>query len=448
MHDCIVVGAGFSGLSAATDLEAAGKSVVLIEARERVGGRTEPGTLAGHTIDLGGMWLGPTQTRLAKLADDFGVKTYPHPLEGRNHFALKGSRASSEGEAYEKTYSLFGQLELLRVIKKLNRLTDAVSVESPWSSRDAEQLDGMTLATWCDQHVRGARVRSLLDMVCRSVLCAEPGQVSMLFYLFYLKSGGGLEVLISMADGGAQNFLFHGGVHQIGARLADNLKSELRLGEPVTSIQHSDGSVTVRTEKGTYEARKIIMATPPGLTERIAFEPELPHAKRGLMQRQPMGMCIKVWIAYAKPFWRDAGLNALILDDAQPFTPIFDATPPGSKEGILAGFFDALPAAEWTDRSPEERKEQVINAIVDALGEEGKHPIDYAERDWSAERWSQGCYGGYMGPGTLTTFGHALRAPIGNIHWAGTETATEWTGYIEGAIQAGRRAAQEVIART
>ena len=445
MYDCIVVGAGFSGLCAAADLEAAGKSVLLIEARDRIGGRTEAGTLAGHTIDLGGMWLGPTQTRLAALAEKYGVETYPHPLEGRNHFMLKGVSGRSQGEAYEKTYGILGQLELLRLIKKMDALTASVPAESPWTAPDAETLDTMTLASWCDRNVRGERVRALVDMLCRSVLCAEPGQVSMLFWLFYLKSGGGLETLISMGEGGAQNFLFHGGVHQIGQRIADDLKSEIKLGEPVIAIEQQEDSVRVRTAKDSYEARKLIVALPPGLIDRIRFDPELPHTKRGLIQRQPMGMCIKVWIAYEKPFWRDAGSNALILDDTQAFTPIFDATPPGCDVGILAGFFDALPAAEWSDRDPEDRKKQAIDAIVAALGDEGKNPIDYAERDWSAERWSQGCYGGYMGPGTLTMFGKALREPVGNIHWAGTESATVWTGYIEGAIQSGRRSAEEVV---
>jgi monoamine oxidase len=285
----------------------------------------------------------------------------------------------------------------------------------------------------------------LFDLFVRSLLCCEPAQVSMLFFLFYIKGGGGLELMIKGGEGGAQNLLFHGGVHQIAARLARELGDRVRLSSPATAIEWDADGVTATTPAGAITARRAIVATPPGLTNAICFTPDLPHDKRGLLQRQNMGSCIKIWIAYDRPFWRDQGFNGMLADHGAPFTPIFDATPPGADVGFLAGFYDGDAAALETG-TPDTRRRAVLQTLAQNFGDAALAPIAYAERDWRNERWSQGCYGAYMGPGTLTRYGAALRTALGPIHWAGTETAREWSGYIEGAIEAGERASAEVLA--
>ncbi|MEM9725760.1 MAG: FAD-dependent oxidoreductase [Pseudomonadota bacterium] len=450
--DCVVIGAGFAGLTAATALQAAGRSVAVLEARDRVGGRTAPGTLAGLTIDLGGMWLGPTQTRLAALAERHQMRTYKNWIEGDAVAAFGDGRPAARipGEDFAAGIPEAEQESLAHVALAFETLGADLDPAAPWTHPRARELDRQTVAMWLEREGATPAVRGLVEAACQSLFCAEAEELSMLFFLFYLVSAGGIDVLLSASDGGAQNFLFEGGLHQLAARLGDGLGNALRLESPVLGVTQRPDGVFARFEQGGGEreiqAERCILATPPGLTASLRFEPDLPHAKRGLLRRQPMGSCIKVWVAYDRPFWREAGLNGLILAHGAEATPFLDVTPPGSGLGVLAGFFDADSATRGAALSAEKRREIVLDELATHLGEQARSPIDFAQKDWTAERYSEGCYGAYMGPGTMTNFGPALREPVGRLHWAGTETAVAWSGYVDGAIESGERAASEVLA--
>lgn len=417
--DCAVVGAGFAGLCAANTLQSAGASVAVLEARDRLGGRTAPGELAGLSIDMGGMWLGPTQTRLTALVQDVGAELYAQPIEGRGHVHINGRPARIPKDAVENAIPVLPRLELLRLQYLLDRLTRQISLDEPWAGAGAASLDRLTVTAWAERHVWTRSVRALIAQVCRTLLCAEPEEVSMLFFLFYLQAGGGLDVLLGMRGDGAQAHMVKGSIHRVAVELGRRLARPVHLGSPVRAVVERDAGVVVRTDEGEVEARYAVIATPPGLAERILFEPRLSPQKAGLLSRQKMGSCIKVWIAYERPFWREQGSNALLLSDRDDFTPITDATPPGTELGILAGFFDAEPARRWTGRSPEERRAEVVETLRRDLGDEALTPVDYAEKDWCEDPWSEGCYGAFMGPGTMTEFGPALRAPHGRVHLGG-----------------------------
>ena len=443
-YDCIVVGAGFAGLSAARKL-ATDHDVLVLEARERVGGRIEAGTLAGVRIDLGGMWVGPTQTELLALADAFSIETYPTFLEGRGVGRFNGRTVEFDGEAFEQDIGLISKLWLGLLVKRLDRMSSVIDPAAPWASEGAERLDAQTVAQWSRANVLDARARTILHFVVRSVFCCEPEDLSLLFFLFYLKSAGGLDVLIKAGPGGAQNRLFRGGLHQIAQRMSDTLADRVRLGYPVSSIDQGGSCATVSTLDGTtYTTRRIIVASPPEQTNAIAFSPRQPMPRRALLRRQTMAACIKLWLAYDRPFWREQGRNGSIVDTTQAFAPVFDVTPPGTPHGFLAGFFDAQSAIAWADTTPAKRRAEAVRTVTEHLGPEGADPIDVVERNWLDEVYSGGCYGAYMSPGTLTKYGPHLRQPFGRIHWAGTETSEIWSGYVEGAIRSGHRAAEEV----
>ena len=444
-YDCVVVGAGFAGLAAAADLGAAGRSVLVVEARDRVGGRVEAGRVAGHTVDLGGMWAGPTQTALLDLARRFGVSTYPTWLGGRSRGRLGDRAVEAEGEAFEDEIGLVSKLRLGLLLHKLGRLLRSVDAEAPWAGPHAAALDRQTVASWADREVGDRTVRRLLDFVVRSVFCAESEDLSFLFFLFYLRAAGGLEVLIQAGPGGAQNLLFEGGLHQVAVRLHEGASAETRLSEPVVAVRQAGGAVEVETVAGRYAARRVVVAVPPALCGAVEFAPALPAARVELLKRQVMGACVKVWVAYDRPFWREAGLNGSVTDDGAPFSPVYDVTPPGASVGLLAGFFDGAAAVEG-GAGPGERRGLAVATLAEHLGPEAARPLAVVERDWTRERWSGGCYGAYMPPGALSKYGASLRAPHGRVHWAGTETATVWSGYVEGALRSGRRAASEVLA--
>jgi len=446
MLDTIIIGAGFSGLAAAKRLrERESSNFLVLEARERVGGRTKSGSIAGLTIDLGGMWLGPSQQRLAALAKEYGVETYPTYLDGKAVISSNGKTVHGKREDYLGLFNLVEKLGYIPAEVKLKKLVADIDCKQPWQHKDAKELDAITVDTWLQQNTHSERIKQLYRVICWSLFCAEADQISMLFFLFYLKSGDGLDVMLSADAGGAQNFLFHGGVHQIAQRMADEIGDKLRLNSPVTGIDWADDSVTVHTPQGPLQARNVIVTVPQPMIRSLEFNPPLPQAKAELHQQQAMGSVIKYWVAYSRPFWREQGFNGLIAGDDSPVLPCFDVSPPDQPLGLISGFFDAEDAVLYGDCSEAERRQVVIDLLTQHYGEEARNPVDYVDNNWMAERWSQGCYGAYTPPGALARYGEWLRKPIGPLFWAGTESAEHWTGYIDGAISAGERAAEESI---
>ena len=441
--DAIVVGAGMAGLAAGRTLQRSGKKIVVLEARDRVGGRVKAGKLAGHTIDLGGMWVGPTQTRLLDLLREYHIATMRQYLTGKGIVEFAGKRVTPEGEDFgfdAQTQADYGQM-----LAKLNALVERVPPDAPWLAPNAEELDDITVEQWLRENVHNDTLLRMMNSEVRSTVTAEPWQVSLLYFLFYCRSGDSFEELAKY-DNGAQMYIVPGSMHQVSAAIGKELADSLVLEAPVTSISQDSSGVTVVSEKGTWQGANVIVALPLPLSSRIRYQPLLPPEREALTEQMPMGSVIKYWVAYEKPFWREHGMNGLVFTDAPPSTFVSEASPPEGKPGFLVGFIDGRRALQWSGRPMEERKKLAVDLIVKYFGPEGAKTIDYIDQDWPADPWSRGCYGPSMGPGVLTTLGPALRTTFGRIYWAGTETSPVWTGYIEGAIRSGERAAAEIMA--
>jgi monoamine oxidase len=262
--------------------------------------------------------------------------------------------------------------------------------------------------------------------------------------LFYTRSNADLETLISV-DRGAQQDRVVGGSWRVSERLAEDLGAALITSAPVRRITSSDDGVTVTTDAGAYEAARVIVAVPPNLAGRIDYEPALPARRDHLTQQLPHGHVIKVMVAYDEPWWRADGLNGQAASVEGPVGIVFDNTVPGHDPGILVGFYEGTHALYWGERSVTARRQAFVDCLVRYFGPKAARPIDYVERDWAAEAWTRGCYGAHFPTGAWTRYGPALREPCGPIHWAGTETATRWMGYIDGAVESAERAATEVL---
>ena len=460
-----IVGAGLAGLVAARRIAAAGARPLVVEACDRVGGRLLNEEIGdGKVVEVGGQWIGPTQERIAALAAELGVGTFPTHDEGRHLIEMAGKVSSYEGPLTDARLGLVR--DLARVVSplaladfeqaraRLDRMARQVPLEEPWMAPRAASWDGQTFATWVRRNTRTAAARSLFELATEAVWAAEPGDVSLLHVLFYTRSGSGFNSLVG-TGGGAQQDRFHGGSQRLALLMAAELGPErLRLAAPVRRIEHGENGVVLHADGAGGEpaglavrAQRAVVAIPPTLAGRIAYDPPLPARRDQLTQRMPQGTVIKTMAIYGEPFWREEGLSGQATSDIGPARVVFDNSPPDGSPGVLLGFLEGRLARQWGARPASERRGAVLAGHARLFGDRAARPERFVERVWAEEEWTRGCYGCLMTTGGWTEYGRALRAPIGPLHWAGAETATVWNGYMDGAVRSGERVAEEVWAR-
>jgi monoamine oxidase len=440
--DVLVVGAGFAGLSAARALGRAGLSARVLEARDRVGGRVYTTALEGGSwADLGGQWIGPTQDEILALVEELGVATFPTWTRGQNLLITGGKRTR-----YRGTIPRLPLRSLLGVgwtQWRLERMSKTVPLDAPWSAPRAAAWDRQTLGDFLDASVGSKAARVLLEAGFQTVFAAGTHELSLLHALFYIHSGKDLDYLFGIA-GSAQATRIDGGMQQVAEKLAVGL--DVQLASPVRRIEHDASGVAVHCDGGSLKAGHAIVAVPPRLAAALEFSPGLTGKRAELMTRMPMGAVIKCTAIYDRPFWRDDGLSGLCVGDQGPIHVTFDNSPPQGTPGILMGFAEADHARKLGKLTLEERREAAIACFARYYGERARAPVQYVDHVWENDPWSGGCYGAFLPPDVWTSLGPAIREPEGRIHWAGTETATIWSGYIDGAIRSGKRAAREIIA--
>ena len=457
--EVLVLGAGYAGLSAARVLAAAGVDVVVVEARDRVGGRvwTEASD-SGAVVDHGGQWIGPGQDRLGELADELGVATFPTFTTGECVEVRDGARHTYAGLV--PTSDPAAAAEGVEAIFDLDLACREVPVRAPWEAADAEELDSQTLGSWLSTHVESPGARSMIATAVKGIFGAEPGEMSLLFTLFYLHSGGGLMNL-ARTTGGAQESRFCGGAQQLALRIAEELGDRVVLSSPVSGVDHGSESVvatiapgpqavgdprTQRTQAFRVRAQRAVVAMSPVLSSRIHWSPRLPAQRDHLAMRSPMGRVWKVHAVYETPFWRDEGLNGQLVASEGALRLTFDDSPEDASHGVIVGFVAGNEYQVVASMSHPARHEALLGDLARAFGPKAAEPVELIEQDWPAEQFTLGGPVTVMSPWALTGFGPALREPVGPVHWAGTETAFEWCGYIDGAISSGERAAAEVMA--
>lgn len=443
--DIVVVGAGLAGLSAATTLVQAGLDVIVLEARDRVGGRTLTERFTdGTVIDLGGQWAGPAHTALLGLADDLGSDTFPTYDEGDRLDVHGGTAHRYTGPHPDSDPVVV--TDLRAAYAALDGLAGSIDLQTPWTSPDASALDSMTFHSWLEGNVRTARARERLATVTRAVWAAEPADISLLHVLFYAHSNGDLAQLTS-TTGGAQERRFRRGAQSISLGLAARLGDRVRLAAPVWSVQHRADQVTVSGGGPQVTAQHAVLAIPPTLAGQLRYDPVMPPHRSQLTQRTPMGTVIKVLCSYPSPFWRADGLSGQLLSDTGPVRVVFDNSPEQADVGVLLGFVEGADARTWMARGATERRRAVLANLTSYFGPAAGQPTYYREKSWAAEPYSGGCYATYLPTGVWTSYGAALREPVGPLHWAGSDIAVHSAGYMDGAIRSGRDAAAAILAR-
>lgn len=443
--DAAIVGAGLCGLTAARELVRRGASVHVVEADDRVGGRVWTAAASdGTPLNYGATFIGPGQDQIAALAAELGVSTYPTYNDGQNVFSFNGQRSTYTGTV--PPVDPVALIEAQKAILQLNRMAQEIDPAAPWDARHADEWDGQTFETWKLANTLTPNARKLLDLAIEALFSVQPREISLLFVLFYIRSAGSLEVLVNTA-GGAQERQFDGGTQQIPAKLAAQLGAgAVTLASPVRTIRTAGDRTTVVSDQATVVARRVIVAVPPPMAIRIDYEPGLAARKDQLYQHLPMGSIGKSIAVYDSPFWRAKGLTGQATSDQGPVAATFDISPAGGRPGVMMGFIDGQDARDFSLLSTAERRRRCLDQFALYFGAEARSPREYHDMLWDELPLHRGCPVTSPGPGVLTGFRDALHAPDGPIHFASTETATVWAGYMDGAVRAGRAVAQAVAA--
>ncbi|TXG89357.1 amine oxidase [Rhodococcus rhodnii] len=450
LYDAIVVGAGISGLAAAKSLVAAGRTVKVLEARGRAGGRihNHPTARLGLTTDAGAEFIGPTQNRVDALAREYGVEQLPTYDDGSSVFWNSGQRrlfAAQPGLPLDG-----GVIAALPVVAEIEGICAGFPVGEPWRHPRAAEWDALTWRQWVEQRTSVATARMVLDLAASAALSVKGDQFSALYMLNYVASStdentGGPSYVARLLGtaGGAQERVCNGGAALIPLRMAEALREHIVFDAPVRAIDQAGDHAVVVSDAGTFSARRVVVAMSPAISHRIEYIPALPE-RAALCAGYTMGRIGKFAAVYERPWWREKGLSGQAFGNATPTDVTFENYAEGNH--ILMGFVSADEMARL-DGAPEQ---QVVDECIDAFagyfGDEAREYIDYSLFRWDDEEWSWGGPVATSAPGVLTTYGHALRDPAGVVHWAGTETSDYWTGYMDGAVRAGERAAAEIVA--
>jgi len=440
----LIIGGGFSGIAAAKKLHESGITFQVLEARDRLGGRVHTRQLSEDLyVDLGGQWIGPTQDRMYELCKEFGLEPFATYDQGKNVLDLAGKIRTYTGLIPKMDPLSLINLDL--IIRKLERLAQKIDINSPWSNRQAGTFDSISLDSFLRKNSKTKSCLAVIRVGCETVFACELNEISLLHALFYIRSGTSLDCLINIKNG-AQQDRIKGGMQPLVEKMAAPFLDKILFNSPVRKIENTEKGITVTGDGFSISAEKLIFAVPPPLLSQINFSPKLSLAKRQLLDRYAMGIVGKCFMIYPKPFWRESGFSGQAVADANsPFQTLFDCSPADGKYGILMGFTIGNRAKAYFSKGESDRKSEMLKILNTYFGASADQPIQYIDFSMSDEEWSRGCYAGLMPTGAWTGFRDAYRKAEDPYYFAGTEAATRWHGYIEGAVLAGENAATLVF---
>ncbi|MGN6189697.1 MAG: flavin monoamine oxidase family protein [Conexibacter sp.] len=449
--DVAIVGGGLAGLTAARELERRGIATVVLEARDRVGGRVLSRHVGdGVAVDQGGQFVGPPREGpwlMDEACREHGIERFPIHERGDKLVLIGSRRIRYKGLA--PSWPPHAALDLVCAKDALERLARSFPAGEPWRAPDAAALDGQTYASWIERNLRTRQSRALLRLATETLYAAEPEELSLLHALAYVRSAGrGHLTHLARVGRGHQQEQLRGGAQSVPLALAAALGDRVQLDTPIRRIAVRGDVATLSGPDATVTCRKAIVALPPALAARLDFDPPLPGGRDRAGLAFVGGSVITASVVYAQPFWRAQGLSGYAASTHGPVRGVLDVSPPPAtaRAGVLQAFVVAGAARSLGRLPVAERRRAILGGLAELFGDAARTPEHYFEKDWTADEWTRGCYHGIGAPRAWLAHGPRLREPVGPIHWAGSETATGGLGTMEGAIDSGRRAAREVAA--
>lgn len=443
-RDVVIIGAGASGLTAATDLKKAGLTVAVLEARDRVGGRLWTDDIDGATLEIGGQWVSPDQDALIDTLAELGLETYSRYREGINvYLGEGGERRTFEGEIFPVAPTT--EREIVSLIDRLDALVAEIDPDRPWDHPQAKELDEISFRRWLETQTEDEEARRNIGMFIAGAMLTKPAHAfSALQALLMAASAGSFSHLVD-AD-----FILDkrvkGGLQQVPLLLAERLGDDVFLNAPVRTLRWSDEGVTAIADGVEVRARRVILAVPPVLISRISYEPPLPRRQQQMHQHLSMGFVIKVHAVYETPFWREDGLSGTAFSPYELVHEAYDNSYHGDPRGTLVGFVSDEAADDVFRQSPEERKARILESLSHYYGEKALSPVVYYESDWGSEEWTRGAYAASFDMGGLARYGSDLRAPVGPVHFSCSDMAGRGYQHVDGAIRVGHETADAIIA--
>ena len=441
-RDVVVVGAGPAGLMAARRLQAEGRSVAVLEARERVGGRTHSDVVDGAFLELGGQWVSPDQTELLALIDEVGMTTYLRYRDGDNLYRTPGGDVVRyAGGGFPVSDAT--QAETERLVRLMDELVEQVGCIEPWAHPRARELDTIAFSHWLRRESADEEACQNISMfIAGAMLTKPPHAFSTLQAVLMAASAGSFTHLTD------EDFILDqrvvGGMQAVSQAMAADL--EVHLGTPVHTLRRDDAGVTAMSDRVTVRARHVVVAVPPNLYTRIGFDPPLPRRQHQLHQHLSLGLVIKVHAVYPTPFWREQGLSGTCFGATALVPEIYDNTNHEDPRGTLVAFVSDEKADAMFELSEQDRRAAILTGIADFLGPQALDPVVYYESDWASEEWTRGAYAASFDLGGLSRYGRDQATPVGRVHWAGSDIATAGYQHVDGALRSGRAAAEAIMA--
>ncbi|KQU32466.1 FAD-dependent oxidoreductase [Rhodococcus fascians] len=445
-RDVAIVGAGPSGLAAATELRKAGLSVAVLEARDRVGGRTWTNTIDGASLEIGGQWVSPDQESLIALIGELGLETFDRYREGESvYISAAGERTRYSGDSFPVDETT--EKEMDRLVTLLDDLAAQVGPEEPWAHPLARELDTISFEQWLIRESDDAEARGNIGMFIAGGMLTKPAHAfSALQAVLMAASAGSFSHLVD------ENFILDkrvvGGMQQVSIRMAAALGDDVILDAPVRTVRwNSDGATVFADGDIEVHAKRVVLAVPPNLYSRISYDPPLPRRQHQMHQHQSLGLVIKVHAVYDTPFWREDGLSGTGFGASEIVQEVYDNTNHQDSRGTLVGFVSDAKADAMFELDEQERRAKILESIAHYLGPKATEPVVYYESDWGSEEWTRGAYAASFDLGGLHRYGKDSRTPVGPIHFSCSDIAAEGYQHVDGAIRMGHRTAADIVSR-